>query len=351
MTLQTLADDLGVSRSTVSNAFGRPDQLSTALRTRILERAAELGFSGPDPVARGLRRGQVGAVGVLVDRGLSHAFSDPGMVTLLDGLAAELQQGGYGLLLHAGTEVRAEAERLRSAAVDAWVVASLPRGDLALEVALAQHRPTVVLDQPVLRGVPVLRVEDEAGARTAAAHLLGLGHRRLGILSAPLQPDGYQGLADGKRQQRARYEVMSSRLAGVRAAVTDAGGDPALLPVVECAANDVDTGALGAWELLDLSEPPSGIVALSDQLAIGALRAAQELGVRVPTALSVVGFDDTPAAATAIPPLTTIAQPLRRRGEAAGALVRRLLAGKPAGRRPRVTLELVERESTGPATG
>ncbi|MDF2967076.1 MAG: putative LacI-family transcriptional regulator [Nocardioidaceae bacterium] len=79
VTLQTLADDLGVSRSTVSNAFGRPDQLSAGLRERILTRAEELRFSGPDPVARGLRRGRVGAVGVLVDQGLSYAAAELGV--------------------------------------------------------------------------------------------------------------------------------------------------------------------------------------------------------------------------------------------------------------------------------
>ena len=104
VTLKVLAEDLGVSRATVSNAYNRPDQLSEALRTRILARAAELGFAGPDPVARGLRRGRVGAVGVLVDHSVSYAFSDPVAVLVLDGLAEELQADGFGLLLHAASE-------------------------------------------------------------------------------------------------------------------------------------------------------------------------------------------------------------------------------------------------------
>lgn len=348
VTLQTIADDLGVSRSTVSNAFGRPDQLSDELRLRILTRARELGFSGPDPMARGLRRGKVGAVGVLVDQGLSYAFSDPAMVTYLDGLASELHLAGFGLLLHYGTGVRADAELISRSAVDAWVIASLPRNNPSVEAALAQNRPLVVLDQPVLPDVPVIGMDDEAGAASAAEHLLDLGHRRLGVLTTPLQPDGYQGIADSKREERARYDVASSRLAGIRRATTAAGVAWSEVPVVECAANDVDTGALGGWELLTLDAPPTGVIALSDPLAIGALRAAEELDVPVPSSLSVVGFDDIPAAASTTPPLTTVSQPRYLRGQLAGAVVRRLLNAQPAEAPAAMPVELVARASTGP---
>src|SRR5579862_5358248 len=104
ITLVMLAEDLGVSRATVSNAYNHPDQLSKTLRARILKRAEELGFAGPDPAGRQLRGARVGAVGVLVDQGLSYAFSDPTAVRFLDGLAREVQQDGFGLLVHAVSE-------------------------------------------------------------------------------------------------------------------------------------------------------------------------------------------------------------------------------------------------------
>lgn len=328
VTLLTLARDLGVSRATVSNAYNHPDQLSPALRARILRRAAELGFAGPDPLARGLRRGRVGAVGVLVDEGLSYAFSDPATVLFLDGLARELQTDGVGLLLHAGVNGQLNLDPIRNAAVDAWVIQSLPDGHPAVDAVRARRQPVVVLDQPALADVPLVGIDDAKGAASAVRHVVKLGHRRLAVISMPLQADGRHGLADASRQQSATYRVMRERLAGAAAAAGAAGIDWASVPVFECAANDPEAGTLGARELLATGRMPTAILAFSDQLALGALSAAREAGIAVPAALSVVGFDDSPAARSAVPSLSTVAQPLLDRGRAVGVLVRALLGGQ-----------------------
>jgi len=349
VTLLAVARDLGVSRATVSNAYNRPDQLSPALRERILARAAELGFSGPDPMARGLRRGRVGAVGVLVDEGLSYAFSDPTAVQLLDGLARVLETDGVGLLLHASGAEDGDLQHLRDAAVDAWVVQSLPDGHPAVAAVRERGRPVVVVDQPLLPGVPVVGIDDAGGAAAAVGHLTGLGHRRLAVLAMPMRADRVSGPADLARQEGAAYRVVRQRLAGAAAAVADAGLDWAQVPVVECAANDPESARTAMTALLAGPTPPTAVFALSDQLARGALRAARAAGVPVPGALSVVGFDDSPAAAGMTPPLTTVAQPLRPRGEAVGTLVRALLAGEPAEAPAPAPVQLVVRASTGPA--
>lgn len=348
LTLLTLARDLGVSRATVSNAYNRPDQLSPALRERILARAAELGFAGPDPMARGLRRGRVGAVGVLVDEGLSYAFSDPTAVLFLDGLARELQADGLGLLLHAARADGDDFARIRDAAVDAWVVQSLPEDHPAVAAAQARGRPLVVLDQPALPGVPLVGIDDEAGGAAVVRHLLGLGHRRLTVLSMQLRPDGRSGPAEVSRQLTATYQVMRRRLAGAAGAAEDAGLAWADVPVVECTANDPELAARATTGLLTGPERPTAIVALSDQLALGALRAAAAAGLAVPDELSVTGFDDSPAAGSAEPPLTTVAQPLRERGEAVGALVRALLRGEQVTAPAPAPVGLVVRGSTSP---
>lgn len=346
LTLLTLARDLGVSRATVSNAYNRPDQLSPALRTRILARAEELGFPGPDPMAAGLRRGRVGAVGVLVDEGLSHAFSDPTTVVLLDGLARELNLDGLGLLLHAGRADGDALRPIRNAAVDAWVVLSLPDDHPAVSAVQARGRPVVVLDQPSLPDVPLVGIDDGAGAEAAVRHLLDLGHSRLAVLAMPLQAGGREGRADPARQEQTTYAVMRRRLAGAAAAVRAAGLAWEDVPVVECSSHDPDAGARAIVGLLAGPDAPTAVFACSDQLALGVLRAARSVGIGVPEELSVVGFDDSPAARIADPPLTTVAQPLRERGQAVGSLVRALIAGDDPGPPARHPVTLVVRGST-----
>jgi DNA-binding LacI/PurR family transcriptional regulator len=355
LTLVTLARDLGVSAATVSNAYNRPDQLSPALRERILARAAELGFAGPDPMARGLRRGRVGAVGVLVDEGLSYAFSDPTAVLLLDVLARALEGDGLGLLLHAAHAGAGRPDgdmaRIRDAAVDAWVVQSLPEGSPAVEAARSRSRPMVVLDQPAVPGAPLVGIDDVAGASAAVAHLTGLGHRRIAVLTMPLRADGRSGVADGARQAAVAYPVMRRRLAGAAAAVVAAGLEWARVPVLECTANTPSSAAEVLGPVLAGPAAPTAVVALSDQLALGALRAAATAGLPVPGALSVVGFDDSPAAAGAEPPLTTVAQPLLERGSEVGALVLGLLRGEEVASPPPRPVHLVVRGSTAPPPG
>ena len=347
VTLKVLAEDLGVSRATVSNAYNRPDQLSEALRTTILARAAELGFAGPDPVARGLRRGRVGAVGVLVDDSISYAFSDPFAVLVLDGLAEELQADGFGLLLHAASEQPGAEELVRAAAVDGWVLMTVPARHPTVAAAAAASRPIVVLDEPELPGTPRVTIDDVGGARAAAEHLLSLGHRKIGVLTSPLHLDGRPGLlAPGQRLDAGT--VMSTRLSAVTETLRAAGVPDSAMPVVECSASAQAAGREGAALLLEGPARPTAVLALSDQLALGAMQYAREHRLSVPGALSVIGFDDAPPGRTSHPPLTTVAQPIRERGTAAGQLMRGLLRGEPVTPPPPFPTELVVRGSTAP---
>src|SRR5690606_41267464 len=98
-TVASLAAELGVSRTTVSNAYSRPDQLSPELRRRVLETARKLGYPGPDPVARSLRTRKAGAVGLLLTEALSYAFRDPAALGVLEGLALACEDAGVGVQL------------------------------------------------------------------------------------------------------------------------------------------------------------------------------------------------------------------------------------------------------------
>jgi DNA-binding LacI/PurR family transcriptional regulator len=353
VTLQTIADRVGVSRTTVSNAYGRPDQLNPALRERILAVAKEVGYPGPNPTARSLRRGRCNAIGVLFTDdpayALSYAFTDPAAVLLLQGIAAAAGKDGTGLLiLPAPPEREAAATAIRQAVVDAFVVYSVRDDDPALHAILERRLPLVIVDAPRRAGIPFVGIDDRAGARAVAAHLLALGHRRIAVLTERLGPDRRSGPADLERQRASQDGTQRDRLAGYADAVRDAGLRWEDISVQECRMNTPEAGCTGAAGVLDRNPRPTAILAITDQLALGALWAARQRGVRVPEALSVAGFDDLPAAAAAAPPLTTVRQPLLEKGHAAGLLV--LTPPDPGGTAPEVILptELVVRASTGP---
>ena len=219
MTLKQIADEVGVSAMTVSNAFNRPDQLSPALRERILDCARELGYAGPDPLARGLRRGRAGAIGLISDTNLSYAFDDPAASAVIAGVCAAAEEEGLGLLL----VPPGGAAPLSDAVVDGIVVYSVAQGDPLLALAVARGLATVVIDQPAGTGLPAVGIADEDAARDAARHLTALGHRRLAVVAFGLAPDGRTGPADLARRRNALYAVSRARLAGYAAAAEESG--------------------------------------------------------------------------------------------------------------------------------
>ncbi len=325
-TLREVAAEVGVSPATVSNAYNRPDQLSAELRERVFEAARRLWYAGPDPLARGLRRRRAGAIGVLYEDRLSHAFADPAEVLFLRGFSVATEEAGLGLLLLSGApgEER-DPEMTRGAVVDGFVVYSMAEDDPLIGAALGRRVPAVIVDQPEIGGLPFVGIDDGAAAREAAEHLVGLGHRRFGVVSFALAPDVRSGLADRERQESATYGVTSSRLRGYAEALSESGISWDDVPVYECPMSSPEVGKGVARDLLSREPRPTAILALSDQLAFGVMEAAEEMGLSVPGELSVVGFDDVPEAARAAPPLTTVHQPHVEKGLRAGrALVERL---------------------------
>jgi DNA-binding LacI/PurR family transcriptional regulator len=348
VTLQTIADAVGVSRTTVSNAYNRPDQLAPSLRELILSRARDLGYGGPDPAARRLRSGRRDTIGLLFTEQLGYAFTDPAAVLLLQGIARATEAAGSSLLLIPARECGTPRDLLRDAVVDGFCLYSLSDGHPAIATVVERGLPSVVVDEPRTAGLSFVGIDDRAGARAVARHLIELGHRRFGVILDRVIGDGVSGFVDASRLAGGTYRVTRDRMAGYADALTAAGVALDGVPVVEAATNARDEGAAGARRLLDRDPGLTAILAMTDQLALGALEVLRERGAAVPGAVSLVGFDDIPEAATASPPLTTVRQPLARKGEEAG----RLLVAPPA--RPAEVLldvELVARGSTGPHPG
>ncbi len=338
-TLQTVADELGVSRATVSNAYNRPDQLSPALRERILDAARRLGYAGPDPAARGLRRGQTGTIGVLVGETLSYAFRDPATGLFLEGIARAGERAGTSMLLIPSPKGAHPKEAIGNAVVDAFCLNCVPDGDPALDAVLERRLPTVVVegwsgDADVAR----VDIDQRGGARAAAEHLLALGHRRIAVIVAMLGQDVRTGPVGPSRLEHADTPVDRERVHGYLETVGD-------VPIYEAGGHAFDAGLSAGRALLAAHPDLTAILADSDLLALGAMRAASEAGRAVPGDLSVTGFDDIPLAANAQPPLTTVRQSLIDKGEAAYALLGEMLSGQPP-RRVRLPVELIVRGST-----
>jgi DNA-binding LacI/PurR family transcriptional regulator len=343
VTLQTIADRLGVSRTTVSNAYNRPDQLAPALRERILATARELGYSGPDPAARRLRSGRRDVVGLLFTEALSYAFTDPAAVMLLQGISRATAEAGMALLLipEHGSGVR---NAVQDAVVDAFCLYSMPEDHPNVLAALERGLPMVVVDEPRLDGHAYVGIEDRKGARLVAEHLVGLGHTRFAVLCERTRVDDYMGPLTEEREATVEYEIERERLAGYREVLEAAGIAWRPLPRFEVSGSHPEVGLAGGRELLRADPRPTAILATSDQLALGALEAARERGLGVPDELSVVGFDDIPGAAWAQPALTTVRQPLLEKGTIAG----RMLIAESAEREVTLPVELVVRGSTAP---
>jgi DNA-binding LacI/PurR family transcriptional regulator len=325
VTLQTLADALGISRTTASNAFNRPDQLNPVLREKVLALAAELGYAGPSPAGRALRSGRAGAIGVLLTEQLSYAFADPAAVATLRGLALEAEQAGISLSLLPAPLIdgRADPAAVRHALVDACFVYALPEGHPSVTAALERRLPLVICDTPYIPGVPFVSIDDRGGARAAAQHLLDLGHRRVVVASLRMRDDGYTGFTAADRRCDPAYRVTAERMTGYAEALDPAGLSWHDVPIYEVAMNSRPLARRALPALL--GREPTAILAMSDEIALGIADGAREAGVDIPGDLSIVGFDDAPPAEPRR--LTTVRQPLVEKGRAAGRMLLEAIAG------------------------
>jgi DNA-binding LacI/PurR family transcriptional regulator len=348
-TLQTVAAAVGVSRSTVSNAYSRPDQLSPELRDRIFDAAERLGYAGPDPAARSLRRGRVGSIGVLFSATLSYAFTDPYAVRFLQGLAQTAEQYETGLLLMPlSKDGETTAAAVQNAVVDSFCVYCLPDWHKSLAAIKSRGLPIVSAERRE-EGVPDARyvgIDEAAATRVAGRHIVGFGHRRIAILADWIIPERANQIVTVAQPEDVPYYVARQRMIGYRDAFAEAGIAWPDVVTVNSAQNSRSSAAAAAALVLDRAPRVTAIVTVSDIQALGVLDALRERDLQPGRDVSVIGFDDIPDATAAR--LTTVRQPALDKGRIAGRL---LLdpPDDPAQRQVVLPTELAVRASTGPA--
>ncbi len=310
VTLQDLADTLGVARSTVSRALRDDPQISPDTRRHVRRLARDLGYH-PNAAARALTRRHSGVVGVALPRSAPFVFANPYFATLLEGIASVAEDAGVPILFSASPSP--DYERwLREGRVDGLIALGygLHAHDLArLEVLAGGSAAIALVGAPArVTELPTVTVDEAPGIAAACDRLADAGHRDVALVTGPVNA----------AYARARADMWR--------ASTEAAG----MAVVDTAHGD-DTqagGAAAARRLLELGPVADAWLFGNDAMAFGALGALQTAGVRVPTDVAVVGFDDVPPAA--LLGLTTVHQPIRALGEHAMRLVVAALRGDPA---------------------
>jgi DNA-binding LacI/PurR family transcriptional regulator len=335
-----VAERAGVSKTAVSFAFNRPERLNEATMERILAVAEELGYR-PSPIARRLASRRTNQIGLVVPQSTHDIFANPFLPELIRGIGDVCDAQGIAVVVV--PPVRGSiATAIEGALVDGLILLGLEEDHPQLQLVRRGGIPVVALDVGSWDGAPVIATDDAGGTKAAAEHLAALGHREVAIVLIAGHPDSAVDETAG---------ISARRMAGIRAGFgLDSNGDgPVQLRIVSAPVSE--EGGRAAFAALADDGLPTAVMAMSDVLAIGVMNAASDAGMQLPRDLSVVGFDDIPAASWTTPRLTTVHQPIREKGYlAAEQLITRIRARRPQDPRTQVLpTRLVVRGSTAPA--
>lgn len=312
-TLAQVAELAGVSVMTASYAYNQPARVSDRARSKVFAAASQLGYPGPDPSARSLRRGSTLTLGVVMGEHLSYAFEDPQAVSFLAGIADVCADHGFGMTILPITGAAEDVPRITGAAVDGFIVWTTSDDDPVLAAVKATKRPAVVHGGPAVPGLGLVTIDNRAAARAVGAVVFA-GARRPAIVSQPLSRSRISTISPGADLAEALFPVTRERLAGYRQAAEALGTPWRDVIVAVCTRNDAAEAEHIATTLLTCADPPDAIAAMSDEQAAGVVRAARATGRAIPDDLAVTGWDDATVAAQL--GLTTVAQSLRDQGAA-----------------------------------
>jgi len=320
----------GVSTATVSRALNTPDRVDPVTRQRVLDAAARLRYV-PHGAARTLRSHRSKMIGAVVP-----SFDYALYARTTSALQRRLDERGYSLVLaehhyDLAAELRV-AGQLVQHGVDAFVFVGLDHAPNLFALLEDYGRPYVLTwGVDALEQHPSVGFDNRAATHAVTRHLLELGHRRIGLLSAPVE---------GNDRARARGE-------GVRAALAERG--LALAPeCVQYAAISLSAAQEAMERLLAAPDRPTAVVATNDVFAVGAMLACRQAGVRVPQDVSITGVDNTDLGATQTPGLTSVRTPIIEIGRAAADQLVARLEGEPYTAFQSFPVEIVHRGSTAP---
>jgi LacI family transcriptional regulator len=332
LTLEDIARQAGVSRSTVSRVVNDHPNVREGVRKRVLEVIRSTGYH-PNAAARTLASQRSWMIGLVLPRSVSSFFTDPYFPHLTRGIAQACNQYNYtlGLFLISSTkdEDKIFPRVSRTGLLDGILVQSGQVGDQLIDRLVNSSMPLVIAGRPFHSDkVSYIDVDNANASSNAVSHLIRLGRKHVGTISGP-----------------SNTTVGIDRQAGYVRALTERG-----LMVDDSLIAEGDFTEAGGYYAMQrlLPAKPDAVFAASDTMAFGAMRAARDAGLRIPEDIALVGFDDLPLAALSDPPLTTVRQPVYQFGlKAVEILIELVENGVEPARRFIMDTELIIRDSCG----
>jgi LacI family transcriptional regulator len=332
LTLEDIAKLAGVSRSTASRVVNNHPNVRTDVRERVLQIIQNTGYH-PNAAARTLASQRSWMIGLVLPRSVSSFFADPYFPRLTQGIAQACNQYNYTLgLFLVGT--KEDEEKIfprvsRTGFLDGVLVQSGQIGDQLIERLVNSNIPLVIVGRPFhTQNLSYIDVDNVNAAYNAVSHLIHLGYKRIATITGTISST-----------------VSIDRKEGYVKALVERGRNVDKGLIVE--GDFTEAGGYYAMQQL-LPASPDAVFAASDQMAIGAMRAVREAGLKIPDDIAFVGFDDLPIATLPDPPLTTVRQPIYQFGIKAVEILLDLIDnGINPPRRIIMGTELVIRDSCG----
>lgn len=316
-TLLDVARAAEVSRSTASNVFAHPERVRPELRALVESKARALGYFGPDPKGRALRAGKINSIGVIPPAkwGVLDSLRNPVFAQVLQGIGGVCDEVGASLLIIPDSEGGGGAG---NALVDGFIFDRVERLR-DVDAARLRQLPFVILDIDAGPEMSSVRVDSHGGGYAAARHLTELGHRKFGILSflRDLGPPRYFAPGRERDPEASGWATDQEKYRGYADALGEVGVDIGEVPMVQAHPWEKDAAGL----MLDVAPEATAVLSMTVMQAIAVVEEAQRRGLSVPADLSVVGFNDIPAAAKLNPPLTTVDGMTAEKGRVAAHIV------------------------------
>ncbi len=334
LTLEDIAKQAGVSRSTASRVVNDDPNVSDSVRSKVQEVIRSTGYH-PHAAARSLASHRSWMIGLVLPRTVSNFFTDPYFPRLTQGIAQACNQHNYSLGLFL-LDTREDEQRIfprisQKGLLDGILLQTAEVGDKLIDRLVSSDFPVVVAGRPFnADGISYIDVDNFSGAYHAVRHLIQLGYKRIGTITGLLN-----------------HTPGIDRLDGYRKALTDHGLDIDERLIIEGDFTE-NSGYQTMKQLLQFK--PDAIFAASDGMAVGAIRAVRDAGMLVPEDVAFVGFDDLPFASLSDFNLTTVRQPIVQFGaKAVDTLIDLIENGIKPSRRIIMETELVIRDTCGAA--